>query len=78
MALENQFYMNISIVTMLLLGFDLQLIDYATKYSLAKTAKLIYIACVIYVLLNFNQYELEANWKLALEGEQIFKINPLQ
>ena len=37
MALENQFYMNISIVTMLLLGFDLQLIDYATKYSLAKT-----------------------------------------
>ena len=63
---------------MLLLGFYLQLIDYAIKYSLAKTAKLIYIACVIYVLLNFNQYELEANWKLALEGEQIFKINPLQ
>lgn len=78
MALENQFYMNISIVTMLILGFDLQLIDYATKYSLAKTAKLTYIACVIYVLLNFNQDELEANWKLALEGEQIFKINPLQ
>ena len=43
MALENQFYMNISIVTMPILGFDLQLIDYATKYSLAKTAKLIYI-----------------------------------
>ena len=42
-----------------LLGFDLQLIDYATKYSLAKTAKLIYIACVIYVLWNFNQDELE-------------------
>jgi hypothetical protein len=39
---------------------------------------LIYIACVIYVLLNFNQDELEANWKLALEDEQIFKINPLQ
>ena len=59
MALENQFYMNISIVTMLLLGFDLQLIDYATKYSLAKTAKLIYITCVIYVLWNFKQDELE-------------------
>ena len=35
-------------------------------------------AHISYVLLNFNQDELEANWKLALEGEQIFKINPLQ
>ena len=25
-----------------------------------------------------HQDELTANWKLALEGEQIFKINPLQ
>ena len=25
-----------------------------------------------------HQDELNANWKLAIEGEQIFKINPLQ
>ena len=25
-----------------------------------------------------HQEELTANWKLALEGEQIFRINPLQ
>lgn len=63
---------------MLLLRFDLQLIDYATKYSLAKAAKLIYIiinygGIVMHVLSMFFGILIKMSWKQT--GNLLLKVN---